>query len=122
MTPSDTSDLTWQAIIEDFRRSGLPQAQSCSRRGLSPPTFRRRLYGRPAPSAARAPPVADPNPLAVPRFLPVTLVAESPAVVPPETSANPLVLILDPRRRIAVAPGFDADALRRLIGAIEARP
>ncbi len=34
-------------------------------------------------------------------------------------AADPLVLILDTRRRIAIAPGFDADTLRRLIEAIE---
>jgi len=55
-------------------------------------------------------------------FHPVTPVAESPAIVTPETPPEPLVLILDARRRVAVAPGFDADTLRRLIEAIEARP
>jgi hypothetical protein len=32
------------------------------------------------------------------------------------------VLILDARRRIAVATGFDADTLRRLIEVIKGRP
>lgn len=125
MPPTDTSDSTWRAIIEDFRRSGLTQAEFCSRRGLSLHTFRRRLYGRPGPTpaqpVAQSLPVADPTPPVLPRFLPVTLVAKSPAV-PPETPPDPLVLILDARRRIAVAPGFDADTLRRLIEAIEGRP
>ena len=126
MPPSDTSDAIWQAIIEDFRSSGFTQAQFCSPRGLSLHTFRRRLYVRPrsSPSAStpQPPPVADPIPSATPRFLPVTPVAESPAIVTPETPPEPLVLILDARRRVAVAPGFDADTLRRLIEAIEARP
>jgi hypothetical protein len=126
MPPSDTSDPTWQSVIEDFRRSGLTQPEFCSRRGLSLPTFRRRLYGKPGPSLAQSvtqsPPIADPIPPALPRFLPVTLVTASPAVAPSETPPDPIVLILDARRRIAVAPGFDADTLRRLIEAIERRP
>jgi hypothetical protein len=126
MPPTDASDPTWQAAIEDFRRSGLTQAEFCSRRGLSLHTFRKRLYGKPGPSldqsAAQSPPVADPIPPALPRFLPVTLVPDSPAVALPETLPDPIVLILDARRRIAVAPGFDADTLRRLIRVIEARP
>ena len=126
MPTTDTPDATWPAVIEDFRRSGLTQAEFCSPRGLSLHTFRRRLYDRPGPSLVRsadqAPTVADPIPPTTPRFLPVTLVAESPTSAPPETPADPLVLILDARRRIAVAPGFDADTLRRLIEAIEARP
>ena len=126
MPPTNISDLTWLAVIEDFRRSGLTPAEFCSRRGLSLHTFRRRLYGRPGPSiahsAAQAPSDADPPPAVTPRFLLVTLVTGSPVVAPPETPPDPLVLIVDARRRIAVAPGFDADTLRRLIEAIEARP
>jgi hypothetical protein len=126
MSPTDTSDSTWQAIIEDFRRSGLTQAEFCSRRGLSLHSFRKRLYGRPgptlAPLSAQAPPVADPISPVLPSFLPVTLVTESPAAALPETPPDPIVLILDARRRIAVAPGFDADTLRLLIQVIEARP
>ena len=123
MPPSNTSDATWQSIVEDFRGSGLTQAEFCSRRGLSLHTFRRRFYDRPrsspSPSTSQPPPVADPIPPALPRLLPVTLVAGSPAAATPETPPDPLVLILDARRRIAVAPGFDADTLRRLIETIE---
>jgi hypothetical protein len=123
MPPSNTSDATWKAIVEDFRSSGLTQAEFCSRRGLSLHTLRRRLYGRPRPSlsasTSQLPPVADPIPPAIPRLLPVTIVAGSPALATPETPADSLVLILDARRRIAVAAGFDADTLRRLIETIE---
>ena len=123
MPTSTTSNVTWQAIVEDFRVSGLTQAEFCSRRGVSLHTFRRRLYGQPrpspSPSTTQPPPVADLIPPALPRLLPVTLVAGSPAVATTQTPPDSLVLILDDRRRIAVAAGFDADTLRRLIETIE---
>jgi hypothetical protein len=115
-----SDDAPWLAAIDEFRRSGLTQAEFCRRRELPLHTFRRYLYGRrgitTAPAATETTPVA-PAPADAPRFVPVTLVAE-----PDATAADPLVLILDGRRRIAVAPGFDPQTLRRLLDALEDRP
>src|SRR4051794_35461125 len=105
MPRQSTEDARWQAAIADFRRSGLTQPEFCRRRGLPLHTFRRRLYARPAVPTASAAPEPTPTP-DVPRFVPVTLVPD-PTASPPSGAADPLVLILDSRLRIAVAPGFN---------------
>jgi hypothetical protein len=74
-------------------------------------TFRKYLYGSP-PATAVTPPA---------KFLPVTLVSDPGAADPATAAPDALVLILSTRHRIAVAPGFDPETLRRLIEAIEAR-
>lgn len=123
--PRKTSDDThWVAAIDDFRSSGLTQPEFCRRRGLPLHSFRRRLYARPDATTS---PTAQPAPASKvspdsPRFLPVTLVADPTTLTTAAATADPLVLILDVRRRIAVAPGFDPDTLRRLIETIEAHP
>lgn len=115
--------IPWREVFEDHRRSGLTQAEFCRRHRLSLHAFRKQRYARPAPSPA---PVAQPTPAAPcpadrPRLVPVTLVTDPVAPESPSV-ADRLVLVLDGRRRIAIAPGFDADTLRRLIEAIEDRP
>ena len=100
------------------------QPEFCRRRGLPLHTFRRRLYARTAerrfPGTAK--PLADgPAPHHTPGFLPVSLIPERPAP-PPSATPDPLVLILDGRLRIAVAPGFDPETLRLLLDVIELRP
>lgn len=37
-------DLGWTATLNDFRRSGLTQAEFCRRRDLPLHTFRKHLY------------------------------------------------------------------------------
>ncbi|MDG3003166.1 IS66 family insertion sequence element accessory protein TnpA [Paludisphaera mucosa] len=113
--------IPWRQVFDDQRRSGLTQAEFCRRLGLPLHAFRKRLYARPSPSLAPEPTAAAPSPTDRPRLVPVTLVADP---VAPESAptADALVLILDGRRRIAVAPGFDAETLRRLVDAIEGRP
>jgi hypothetical protein len=95
----------WPTILAEFRSSGLTQAEFCRRRSLPLDSFRYQLYrvGRPAVRPALS------------RFLPVRLVPETPD--PP--SADRLVLILAGDRRLAVAPGFDADTLARLLDLLE---
>ncbi len=107
--------IHWRQVFDDQRRSGLTQAEFCRRLGLSLHAFRKHLY-TPSPAPEATP--AAPGPADRPCLVPVTLVADP---IAPESSppADPLVLILDDRRRIAVAPGFDADTLRRLIEAID---
>jgi hypothetical protein len=106
-TPSAAT--RWRAVIDDFHRSGLKHAELCARRGLPLHTFREHLYGsRPAAASTK--------------FLPSTPPAAPIDVDGPGVAPDPLVLVLDVGRRIAVGSGFDAAILRRLIAAVEARP
>jgi hypothetical protein len=111
-------DLRWSAILNDFRRSGLTHAEFCELRDISLHSFRKRLYaarmGNSATSTAHSSP-ANPS-----DFLPVTILPDP----TPAVAANPqaLQLILPNGRRIAVAPGFDSQTLRRLITVVEDRP
>ena len=111
-------DLRWNALLNDFRRSGLTQAEFCQRRGISIHSFRKRLYQAPTPKPTPAnPPSSD---AAAPLFLPVTILPDPiPATA---ASRQPLELLLDNGRRIAVAPGFDPQTLRRLIATVEEPP
>src|SRR3954465_9074037 len=96
-------DTRWNALLNDFRRSGLTHAEFCQRRGISIHSFRKRLYQAPTPKPTPAKPPSSAD--AAPHFLPVT--------IPPEpipdtvASRQPLELLLNSGRRIAVAPGFD---------------
>jgi hypothetical protein len=114
-------DLRWNALLNDFRRSGLTQAEFCERRGISIHSFRKHLYRVPAPKPTPANP---PSSNAAAHFLPVTVLPEP---IPPTTTATPstpqpLELLLGNGRRIAVAPGFDPRTLRQLIAVVEERP
>ena len=111
-------DLRWNALLSEFRRSGLTHAEFCQRRGLSIHSFRKHLYqNSPLKTAPRdRPPAVS----AAPVFLPVTLLPDpSPAIA---VSRQPLELLLDHGRRIAVAPGFDPQTLRQLLAVLEERP
>ena len=110
-----TVDLRWNAILNDFRRSGLTQAEFCRRRELSLHSFRKHLY-RPGstPTASERPPAADHH------FLPVTILPDpTPSLA---ASRSHLELILPTGHRIAVPLGFDHRTLRHLIAVVEGRP
>lgn len=127
----------WAELIDEWRQSGLSLPEFCRRHGLRRGTMQNWVYKpafrRSAEDARRGPRRRRDDPAAAggaetppgpPRFLPVTLIAEpAPAAAGPELEPDPdpIVLILDGRRRIAVAPGFDAETLRRLVDAVEAR-
>ena len=118
MLRSRTIDLRWKALLTDFRRSGLTQAEFCRQRNISLASFRYHFYKplspKPAPSDARSSASPDHH------FLPVTIL---PDAVLSSTACQPhLELILSNGRRIAVAPGFDTQTLRRLIAVVEERP
>jgi hypothetical protein len=108
-------DLRWNALLNDFRRSGLTQAEFCRLRDISLHSFPKRLYS-PRPSqtdSLDAPTAATANP----HFVPVTILPDPiPPISPPPSRIE---LVLADGRRIAVAPGFDADTLRRLLAVLE---
>ncbi len=118
MPRSRTIDLRWKALLNDFRRSGLTQAEFCRRRQTSLSSFRNHLY-KPSPSQPaarddRLPATTDHH------FLPVTILPDP----IPSITASPshLELVLSNGRRIAVAPGFDPQTLRRLLAVVEGHP
>jgi hypothetical protein len=112
-------DLRWNALLHEFRRSGLTQAEFCRRRGLSLHTFRKHLYRRPAPKPSPSNSLpAD----AADHFLPVTVLPDPIPVTTAVASRQPLELLLGNGRRIAVAPGFDPTTLRQLIATVEETP
>jgi hypothetical protein len=115
MPQAAISDLRWHALLNDFRRSGLTHAAFCQLRDISLHAFRKRLYqSRPLEVAPRHPKAQAPP---EPALLPVTVLADALDPTP-----QPLELILPRGRRVAVAPGFDADTLRRLLSVLEAPP
>ena len=109
-------DLSWNALLNDFRRSGLTQVEFCKRRGISIHSFRKRLYQRPTPK----PSSTNPHSASAPHFLPVTILPDPTTVSAATTHA--LELVFSNGRRIAVAPGFDPQTLRRLLAVVEDRP
>ena len=111
-------DLRWNALLNDFRRSGLTQAEFCERRGISIHSFRKRLYHVPTPKPPPANHLSSDGTTS--GFLPVTILPDPiPATV---AARQPLELLLGNGRRIAVAPGFDPRTLRQLIAVVEERP
>ena len=118
MSQSHTVNSRWNAIVSDFRRSGLTQAEFCRQRDISLASFRYHFYKplspKPVPSDARSSPSPDHQ------FLPVTIL---PDLILSSTASQPhLEIILSNGRRIAIAPGFDTQTLRRLIAVVEERP
>ena len=118
MPRSRTIDLRWNALLNDFRRSGLTQAEFCrQRKSRSLPseiTSTSRSRPNPPPATIVLPPVPTIH------FLPVTILPDPILSI---TASQPhLELILSNGRRIAVAPGFDPQTLRRLIAVVEERP
>ncbi len=118
MPRSRTIDPRWDALLNDFRRSGLTQAEFCRRREISLPSFRNHLY---KPNRSKSPSSNDRSAAGVgPRFLPVSIIPDPTPSIP--VSQPHLEFILSNGRRIAVAPGFDPQTLRHLIAVVEERP
>jgi hypothetical protein len=117
MAVSNPGTPSWPRLLAQWRLSGLTQAEFCARRGLSLPAFRYHLYkphhrsnssGRIAPTDA-----AETTPL----FLPVVCSSASQPDRASSATAS-LEVILGDGLRIAVAPGFDPQTLRRLVEAL----
>src|SRR5438477_11409138 len=77
-------DLRWNALLNEFRRSGLTQAEFCQRRGISIHSFRKRLYQVPTPKPAPTNPLS--SDAATPHFLPVTIL---PDPIPATSASRP---------------------------------
>ena len=111
-------DLRWNALLNDYRRSGLTQAEFCERRGISIHSFRKRLYRVSTPKPTPANHLSSDGTTS--GFLPVTILPDPiPATA---VSRQPIELLLGNGRRIAVAPGFDPHTLRQLIALVEEPP
>jgi hypothetical protein len=116
MAISKPGTHSWPNLIAQWRLSGLTQAEFCARRGISLPTFRYHLY-KPRRCSGSPRSLAATNTADSPLFLPVVC---SPALQPglAPSSASPIELILSDGLRIAVAPGFDPQTLRRIVDAL----
>jgi hypothetical protein len=122
--------IYWSAIITQFRRSGLSQAQFCRTRHLSIHSFRKWFYRRPPTtpvtaehqtsnshsknraSARRLPPA----------FLPVHIRSEPLAAVDHRqdaTALQSLEVILSDHRRVRVPVGFNPATLRQLLEVLD---
>jgi hypothetical protein len=131
MPRSRAVDLRWNTIFNDFRRSGLTQAEFCRRRQISLCSFRYHFY-QPctsklassddrSPSKAKPTPIDDRSPSSTDHhFLPITILPDPTPTIP--AAQSHLELILPNGRRIAVACGFDSQTLRHLIAVVEERP
>jgi hypothetical protein len=107
---------SWPNLIAQWRLSGLTQAEFCTRRGISLPNFRYHLYkpSRRSLSPGSLPETATDG---IPLFLPVVCSpAPQPSSVPPAIS--PIEVVLGDGVRVAVAPGFDPQTLRRVVDAL----
>ena len=108
-------DLRWNALLSEFRRSGLTHAEFCRRRGLSLHAFRKHLYQTPTPKTTHTDLPATAT--VAPQFVPATLLPDpAPTCV---HAPQPLELILPKGHRIAVPPGFDPATLRQLMDLVE---
>ena len=118
MSQSHTVNSRWNAIVSDFRRSRLTQAEFCRQRNISLASFRYHFYKPRSSEPARG---HDRSPAGIEnRFLAVTVL---PDPAPLATTSHPdLELILSNGRRIAVPSGFDPQTLRLLIPIVEEQP
>jgi hypothetical protein len=113
----------WATLIDRWHDSGLSLPEFCGRHGLNPGTMRGWVYKsshRAAVDRARREAHAGPDPdeSPAPAFLPVRVAEPAPIA----GAAPGVEIVLGPDRRIAVAPGFDAETLRRVVAALEGRP
>ena len=131
MPRSRTVALRWNTIFHDFRRSGLTQAEFCRQHQISLYSFRYHFY-QPctskltcsddrSPSGTKLTSSDDRSPSSTDHhFLPVTILPDPTPTI--SAAQSHLELIIPNGRRIAIAPGFDSQTLRRLIAVVEEHP
>jgi hypothetical protein len=123
----------WSAVVAQFHRSGLTQADFCRTRHLSVHSFRQWLYrlGRSTPAADRprtrlsiSTKVAPARP-GKPAFLPVHIRPEHSATTDSYqgvVASQSLEVILGHDRRVRIPVGFDPVTLRQLLEVLEEQP
>jgi hypothetical protein len=119
----------WPTILDDFRRSGLTQAQFCELRQLRIHSFRYWLYRlQPGPPPRRSSrrtisPTRSSTPNKAPAFLPVQVCPQPlvPTVEHVDQSPTPLEVVLSDRCHVRVSTGFDPATLHRLLDVLEDR-
>lgn len=121
----------WAKLIDQWRQSGLSLPAFCQRHGLKRGTMQNWVY---KPSLKRAAEEAgrQGRPTEIPLPASPTLPEPSPAFLPIRiaeagaadrtTGPTGVEVVLGPGRRIAVAPGFDPDTLRRVVAVLEGQP
>jgi hypothetical protein len=122
----------WAAVMADFDRSGLTQAEFCRRRQISVSSFRSWLYGlrhgipTAGPSQSRRPaPVSAPASSSPTTFLPVLVRSQSSVpTVDFHVSQPPasLEIVVSDRHIVRIQPGFDSATLHKLLDVLEDRP
>jgi hypothetical protein len=125
------SDREWSAVLADFRRSGLTQAEFCRIRNISIYTFRYRLYhprhsrasGADSSTALVPARRTDSARVAAAQFLPVLVRSRRIAPVDRNWSQSPsaLELVTGNKQFVRVPVGFDAPTLGRLLNLLEHR-
>jgi hypothetical protein len=120
----------WSAVIAQFHRSGLTQAEFCRTRHLSIHSFRQWLYrlrlGTPAADPRQTRISISPKPAPAqpenPAFVPVHIRPEHLDTADrrkDDVAPLPLEVILNHDRRIRIPVGFDPATLRQLIEVLE---
>lgn len=105
----------WRQAIQQWRRSGLSIRAFCIERDLSEPSFYawRRLIRDRDQHVKKGASRADVAPDTPPTFVPVQVVAATPAPV------AVIELVLRAGGVVRVPPGFDAATLRQLLAVLE---
>ena len=123
MAEHGSRDEHWADVVTQWRASGLSQKEFCQRRGISDRALNNWLYKSPyRERVARILAARSQGDLATetPRFLPVAVLGTTEAP-PSQAACAPIEVVLPSGPRIAVTPGFDAETLRRVVAALEAR-
>jgi len=127
---ASSRDIYWSAIITQFHRSGMSQAQFCRTRHLSIRSFRKwldRLRQRTPAGEPRPKPISfsqkpAPARAEIPAFLPVHIRPEHAAATDSRQGViAPLSLevILSDHRRVRIPVDFDPATLRKLLEVLE---
>jgi hypothetical protein len=126
------SDREWSAIISDFRRSGLTQADFCRRRHISVCAFRYRFYSPRhtlrthalSSTAPGAPAATSFAPVPDSRFIPVHI-RRTPLTSSDQDQSQPpapLELVLGHEPLVRIPVGFDPATLRQLLEILQEQP
>jgi hypothetical protein len=111
------------ALIEQWRESGMSLVAFCTPRGVSAKTMSGWIHKRTLRAAidkARSDAATQVPDQVEAAFLPVRVAEEGTQTH--TTGRAGMAVVIGSGRRIVVAPGFDAETLRRVIAVLEDRP